>query len=129
MFKALIKKIPAANMMVPLVLAGLINTLLPSLLHFGVFTEALFTSAGMKTLMGINLIAAGSQIHFSNIFEIFKRFSVIAIARLGAGLLIIFLVASFFGRDGIFGISILALVCASLNHNNSVYHPKYRLRR
>lgn len=82
-------------MMVPLILAGLINTLLPSLLHFGVFTEALFTSAGMKTLMGINLIAAGSQIHFSNIFEIFKRFSVIAIARLGAGLLIIFLVASF----------------------------------
>ena len=121
MFKALIKKIPAANMMVPLILAGLINTLLPSLLHFGVFTEALFTSAGMKTLMGINLIAAGSQIHFSDIFEIFKRFSVIAIARLGAGLLIIFLVASFFGRDGIFGISILALVCASLNHNNSVF--------
>lgn len=121
MFKDLIKKIPAANMMIPLILAALANTFLPRFLHFGVFTEAIFTNAGMKTLMGINLIAAGSQIRFANIFEIFKRFSVIALARIGAGLLIIFLVSYFFGRDGIFGISLLALVCACLNHNNSVF--------
>ncbi|MDD6918560.1 2-keto-3-deoxygluconate permease, partial [Anaerococcus sp.] len=42
MFKNFIKKIPAGNMMVPLILAALINTFLPSILHFGVFTEALF---------------------------------------------------------------------------------------
>lgn len=121
MFKNFIKKIPAGNMMVPLILAALINTFVPSILHFGVFTEALFTNQGMKTLMGINLLAAGSQIRLSSVGEIFRRFSVIAIARIGAGLLIVFLVSSIFGREGIFGISILALVCACLNHNNSVF--------
>ena len=35
--------------------------------------------------------------------------------------MIVFLVSSIFGREGIFGISILAVVCACLNHNNSVF--------
>lgn len=121
MLKNFIKKIPAGNMMVPLIFAALVSTFMPSILHFGVFTEALFTSRGMKTLMGINLLAAGSQIRISSVGKILRRFSVMAIARIGAGLLIIFLVSSIFGREKIFGISILALVCAILNHNNSVF--------
>lgn len=115
------KKIPAGNMMVPLLVSALIYTIFGQGPAIGDFTEALFTAKSVRTLMGLNLMAAGSQIDFSNIREVIKRAGVISLARILTGLAIVLGVGAIFGNDGVFGLSVLALACGLLNHNNSVF--------
>lgn len=120
-FMDFIKKIPAGNMMVPLLLAALIHTSFPDGIGFGEFSQALFSNGSVKVLMALNLMAAGSQIDFSNIGEVIKRAAVISLARISMGLILVFGISKLFGREGVFGLSLLALACGVLNHNNSVF--------
>ena len=121
MISDFLKKIPAGNMVIPLLITAILSTFFPQILHFGKFTEAVFTSKGMLTVMGINLICTGAQLRIKIIKKVFKRAFTIILAKNINALLIILLVARFFGNEGILGINLLAIICASLSHNNSIF--------
>ena len=121
MIEKIFKKVPAGNMMIPLFITAILNSFFPEIFSIGKFTKHLFTSEGMVGLMTLNLTIAGTGLKAQNLGRAFKRTGVIAFARIFLGIVIVFLVARFFGKEGIFGISLLALVCGILNHNNSVF--------
>ena len=99
-FMDFIKKIPAGNMMVPLLLAALIHTFFPDGIGFGEFSQALFSNGSVKVLMALNLMAAGSQIDFSNIGEVIKRAGVISLARISMGLILVFGISKLLAGKG-----------------------------
>ncbi|MDY3005732.1 2-keto-3-deoxygluconate permease [Anaerococcus porci] len=121
MIEKLFKKIPAGNMMIPLFITAILNSFFPNLFTIGKFSKHLFTTEGMVGLMALNLTISGTGLRFENLATAVKRTGIISIARVFIGVVIVFLVSKFFGKEGIFGISILALVCGTLNHNNSVF--------
>ncbi len=121
MITRLFEKVPAGNMMIPLLITAILASFFPDILHFGKFTQAIFTSKGMLTIMGINLICTGAQLKINNLLKVIKKAGVIILAKNLTAILIIVVVSNVFGKEGFLGISLLALVCASLNHNNSVY--------
>ncbi len=116
-----VKKIPGGLMVVPLLIGAAFNTFCPALLEIGSFTTAVFSSKGSAALVGVFLMFVGSQLKFKEAPEALKRGAVLVIAKflIGAGFAL--LVAKRFGMEGIFGISVLALVSAMTSGNGGLY--------
>ncbi len=108
-------------MIVPLFLASIINTFSPSLLRIGSFTTAVFSGEGSKTIIGLSLFFLGTSFKLKEAPEAIKRGSILLLTKLLAGGIIGIVVGKFFGQEGIFGISTLAIISAATNSNNSIY--------
>ncbi|SHI85224.1 2-keto-3-deoxygluconate permease (TC 2.A.10.1.1) [Dethiosulfatibacter aminovorans DSM 17477] len=116
-----INKIPGGLMVVPLFLAAGINTFFPNALKIGSMTSALFSPAGIGTLIGAALFFTGTQLKIKEAPEIIKRGGVLLIAKFLAGFLLGLLVEKVFGEAGLFGISTLAIFSAVTNSNAGMY--------
>ncbi|WP_449354225.1 2-keto-3-deoxygluconate permease [Virgibacillus natechei] len=114
-------KIPAGIMVVPLLLGSLIYTFIPSVLEIGSITTALFSNAGVNTLIGAQLFCLGTALKLGDMFDVLKRGGTLLISKfaIGAGIAITF--GYIFGLAGVFGISALAVVAAVTNSNGSMY--------
>lgn len=64
--KATLEKIPGGMMVVPLLLAAVLNTFVPDLLRIGNFTQALFVD-GASTLIALFLLCTGAQINVRSV--------------------------------------------------------------
>ena len=108
-------------MVVPLLLGSLIITIFPNIWDIGGFTAALFSSAGISTLVGVQLFCMGTCFHLKDISKGVKRGGVLVLAKflVGAGLGIA--VGKLCGPSGFFGLSSLAIICAVTNSNGSIY--------
>lgn len=111
------KKIPAGLMIIPMFLGVLIKTFCPELLEIGSFTTAVFSNSAATTIMGLQLFCIGSQLRLKDISKVCKRGTGLLGAKFVLGLAMAYLV----GNNEVFGISILALVCAISNSNGSIY--------
>lgn len=114
-------KVPAGLMIIPMFIGIIIHTFFPGILEIGSFTTATFSNEGAITIMGVQLLCLGSQLRIKELGLVARRSAALLLSKFLLGYLGILLVGSLAGRDGIFGISLLALVCSITNVNRSIY--------
>ncbi|MHC5249374.1 2-keto-3-deoxygluconate permease [Enterococcus sp. LJL90] len=116
----LLKKVPGGFIIVPLLLAILINTVFPDVLTIGGPATALFKE-GNQAMMGLFLIVCGSSINFKQAGEPLYKGTVLLGLKFIVGAGIGLLVGHFFGFAGILGLTPLALIAALTSSNSSLY--------
>jgi 2-keto-3-deoxygluconate permease len=116
-----VQKVPGGVMVVPLLLAAIINTFFPQLLKIGSFTTAVFSNAGAATAVGIQLFCIGTQLRIKEAPEALKRGTVLLLSKFAAGAAIGIIIAKVFGDVGLLGISGLAIISSVTNSNGSLY--------
>lgn len=116
-----VKKIPAGIMIVPMLIASIINTFFPQIVQIGSFTTAIFTSAGAATAIGIQLFCLGTELQLKEMPKVLKRGGILLIAKFIIGAAIGIIVGKVFGKPGFLGITTLAIISSVTNSNGSVY--------
>lgn len=119
--KATLDRIPGGMMVVPLLLAAVINTFAPNLLRIGNFTQALFVD-GASTLIALFLLCAGTQINKRNIgVSLSKGVTLLGmkwIVGAAVGLIAVMLASD----NGLFiGLAPIAIIAAMTNSNGGMY--------
>ncbi|MEI7407869.1 2-keto-3-deoxygluconate permease [Pectobacterium aroidearum] len=113
-------KVPGGLIIIPLLAAILMNTFTPSLLQIGGPTTALF-KAGSSAMMGIFLLICGSSINIRQAGLPLYKGTVLLMLKFCAGALAVWLMGTFFGPAGFFGISTLAFIACITSSNSSLY--------
>lgn len=115
------KKIPGGLLLVPMLIAALINTFSPSLLKIGGITEALFTTKGINAIVGLVCFCSAVSIDLKKLVRILRKQGIL----LGTKIIICFalgiLFMSTFGQEGVIGISAVAFVATICSVNPSLY--------
>lgn len=115
-----IQKFPGGLMVIPLFLGTCFNTFIPHALKIGGFTTALFKN-GAITLLALFCLCNGAQITVKKAGLPLIKGGILTAMRLILGIVFGWLVGSFFGKSGLFGIYPLALVSAMTNANDGLY--------
>lgn len=115
-----LNKIPGGQIIVPMLLAMIINTLFPNFLSIGGPTTSLFQKGG-QALMGLFLIICGSSIRIKQAGLPLYKGSLLLILKIGLGGAVGWLAVSMFGPLGILGITPFVLFCALPSNNSSLY--------
>ncbi|MBK0001686.1 2-keto-3-deoxygluconate permease [Erwinia sp. S38] len=118
--KSTLEKIPGGMMLVPLIIAALLNTFCPKALEIGGFTTALFKH-GTLPLIGAFLLCMGAGISFKAAPQALLQGASITFTKVIIGVMIGFGIEFFFGNQGIFGLSSLAVIAAFANANGGLY--------
>ena len=115
------EKIPAGLMLVPLILGAVVNTLAPEALEIGSFTTALFKE-GALALIALLIFATGAEItgRHSGKAAASTTLVVLTCKTLIPAALIVALGLAV-GIEGIFGVSILALLTIFGNSNGALW--------
>lgn len=116
-----VQRIPGGMIIVPLLLAALINTFAPEALKIGSFTSAIFSSKGLDAMIGLQLFFVGTRLRLRQAPEALKRGAVLLVAKWAAGALLGLFIAKIFGLDGILGISVLAIISTVTGANGALY--------
>ncbi|MCL6633914.1 MAG: 2-keto-3-deoxygluconate permease, partial [Alicyclobacillus herbarius] len=116
-----INRIPGGMMIVPLLLAAIINTFAPQVLQIGSFTSAIFSNKGLDAMIGLQLFFIGTRLKLRQAPEALKRGIVLLLAKWAAGAVLGLLIAKLFGLGGVLGISVLAIVSTVTGANGALY--------
>ncbi|AGK95843.1 2-keto-3-deoxygluconate permease [Clostridium pasteurianum] len=116
-----IQKVPGGMMVIPLLLAALINTFAPNALKIGSFTTAVFSNTAAATVVGLQLFFIGTGLRIKEAPEAIKRGSVLLISKYIAGAVLGIVIAKLFGTAGILGVSVLAIISSVTGANGSLY--------
>lgn len=116
-----IKKIPGGLLIIPMIIAILINSIVPNILHIGDPLTSIFTSKGTMCYIGIMLLITGSQFKLYNLKLALKRGGVLILSKLIISIIFGILIVHFFGLNGFLGIPTLALVTCISSCNPSIY--------
>jgi 2-keto-3-deoxygluconate permease len=115
-----LQKLPGGTMLVPLILGSLVGTFFPDFLGLGSFTSALFKNSALP-LIGLLILATGAQINARQSGGVFKRVGLLLVAKTAVPALLVIGYGALFGREGLFGVSILAAMIAFTNSNGGLW--------
>lgn len=104
-------------MIIPMVVAMLINTFCPEILLIGSFTTEGFSNEAATTIMALQLFCIGSQLEIGTIGKVIKRGGVLFLGKIFLGIATLLIIREEF----IFGISIVTVLSALTNVNGSIY--------
>lgn len=116
-----VQKVPGGMMVIPLLIGAILNTLAPNALKIGSFTTAVFSNAGVATIVGLQVFFVGTSLRIKEAPEAIKRGTVLLIAKYLAGFALAMLVSKLCGPAGFLGISVLAIICSVTGSNGSLY--------
>lgn len=115
-----LSKIPGANILIPLLLGCLLNTLFPDLFKtLGSFTLGM-TQQGASPLVGAFLLIVGTTISFKSAPAAAARGAIIIIAKQVVVIVVALLVLYLWG-DNLFGLSAMVILAACTGANNAMY--------
>jgi 2-keto-3-deoxygluconate permease len=117
--KATIEKIPGGMMVIPLVFGAVINTISPGILQIGGFTTAITT--GATTIIAVFLFCMGAGMDVKAAPKALKTGFVLTAVKFAVGVGLGLLVAKYFGPNGLWGLSSLAIISAMTNTNGGLY--------
>ncbi|MET3773252.1 MULTISPECIES: 2-keto-3-deoxygluconate permease [Arthrobacter] len=118
---AVLQKVPAGMMLIPLVLGVLMNTFAPEALKIGGFTTALFKE-GALTLIAVLILATGAQITGSHSGKAAaSTTTVVLVCKTLIPATIAVILGLMVGIDGIAGVSILAMLAIFGNSNGALW--------
>lgn len=117
---ATLMRIPGGLMLVPLILGSIIGTFAPDALAIGSFTTALFKNSAMP-LIALLIFATGTQVNMRTGGPILATAGTILLMKTLVPASLIVLLGHFVGIDGIWGISILAMLAAFDNSNGGLW--------
>ena len=118
--KKIFVAIPGGVMVVPLVLAVIINSFFPTAFEIGGLTSALVNESTLP-LLGLIFFLVGSQFQFQDNLKVWKNGLTLLVYKFCIGILFYFFVYHFFGLVGIAGISPLVLLIALTQPNIAMY--------
>ncbi|SDM55470.1 2-keto-3-deoxygluconate permease [Sediminibacillus halophilus] len=119
--KATLDRIPGGMMVVPLLLAAVLNTFAPDLLRIGNFTQALFVD-GASTLIALFLLCTGAQINFRNVGVSLGKGATLLTTKWIVGAAFGLLAYALAGDNGLWmGIAPIAIIAAMTNSNGGLY--------
>ena len=115
------KKIPGGLLIIPMLIASIINTFFPQRLQIGNPTTALFTNKGIMVLIGLMLFFSGTQCKISEIKVMIKRVGPLCLAKIVIAYGIGALVNKHFGAEGFLGISMVTIIAVLSSCNPGLY--------
>ncbi|MDC3412948.1 2-keto-3-deoxygluconate permease [Terrihalobacillus insolitus] len=118
--KRLFQVIPGSLMIVPLILAMIINTFLPQLFNLGNLTTALFHD-GAFTLLGFLFFLVGTQLHLKHTNKSLLISVIFIVYKLAIGSGVAYLFYYLYGESGVGNISVLVLFIALTQPNLAMY--------
>ena len=113
-------KIPGGFMLVPLILAVIINSIWPGFFRIGGVTTALFVNGG-SCMMAVYLITCGSMINVRQVGMSLYKGIVLTVMKLLVGVACGMLLKALFGPAGILGITPMIVIAAVTNSNSSLF--------
>jgi len=108
-------------MLIPMAISAIINTLFPSFHAVCQPTTALFSSSGTMALIAIFLVLIGIQFKSNQLVASLKHGGVLVILKLLISIVFGVIIMKFFGLNGFWGISTLALVVTISSANPGIY--------
>ena len=114
-----LSRIPAAIMIVPLIIGALVNTFAPWAIKIGGFTEAL-GSAGFATIVAAYMFCVGTKLNLNAAPALLKRGFGMLGAKVGVATLCALTVAKVFDGD-MLGLSTLAIMAAMNDTNGGMF--------
>jgi 2-keto-3-deoxygluconate permease len=118
---AVLQKVPAGMMLIPLILGVLMNTFAPEALKIGGFTTALFKE-GALTLIAVLILATGAQITGSHSGKAAaSTTTVVLVCKTLIPATIAVILGLVVGIEGIAGVSILAMLAIFGNSNGALW--------
>lgn len=115
------RKIPAGTLLIPMLIAALLNTFVPGLFNIGGLTEALFTPKGANYVVGLVSFCSATSIDIKKIASVLKKQGVLLLVRIIVCFVFGYGYISLFGQEGIMGVSAIAFIVAICSVNPSVY--------
>ncbi|WP_170006112.1 2-keto-3-deoxygluconate permease [Bacillus fonticola] len=119
--KATLDRIPGGMMVVPLLLAAVLNTVAPDLLRIGNFTEALFVN-GANALIALFLLCTGAQINVKTFGVSLAKGGTLLGTKWIVGAIFGLIAYSFAGDNGLWlGLAPIAVIAAMTNSNGGLF--------
>jgi len=116
-----VQKIPGGMMVVPMAIAAIINTFIPSILQIGNPLTATFTGKGTMCIVGLMLVFTGIQIKPKQILLCLRRGGILSGTKVIIGIISGIFIMKTFGMNGVGGISTLAWVACLTSCNPGLY--------
>lgn len=107
--------------LVPMLISAAIYTLFPGYAEIGGSTQWLFTADGTGFIVAVIVFFSGTLVKVPTLIKVLKRQGVLVGVKTVFALLGIWLYIQLFDYDGIFGISVLAIVLCLSSINPSMY--------
>ena len=116
-----VEKIPGGIMLVPMVIMMTIRTFLPSIFALGDPFNALFSSEGTITFVGLLLFFSGTQLDVKNVKQGLKIGGIIVSVKIVLSVVISFIILHYLGDDDFLGVSAIALVVGVMSVNPGLF--------
>ena len=114
------KNLPGGLVIIPLVIAVIIDTFAPQAFQIGGYVTALFYE-GNSCMMGFFLIVCGSMINIKQVGMPLYKGVVMTGSKFLLGVILGLLVGKICGPDGFLGITPFVMIAAITNSNGSLY--------